>query len=215
MTKPLIRVTRPVPGWDPLADLMASGHTIIGIDEVGRGAWAGPVVAGAVELPPGLAVAGLSDSKLITPAARARLDRTIRRLAVRIGIGWVSPVEIDQFGLAWAVRESGQRALLACAPAPGYHVMLDGSHNYLAGLHPSSVAVKADAHIAPVSAASVIAKVARDRYMTRLSRRYKGYGYELHKGYGTSLHQARLASLGPSAVHRLSFKPVSNSSQSL
>ncbi len=188
---------------------LEAGDTVIGIDEVGRGAWAGPVVAGAVVLPPELVIPGVADSKVLSHASRVRLDRAIRRQALAVGIGWVSAAEVDRQGLSWAVRESGLRALAdGVIGAEPYMVVLDGRHNYLDGLHRSVAIVKADALVVPVSAASIVAKVARDRYMQALARRHVGYGFEKHKGYGTALHRAALRELGPSAEHRLSFKPL-------
>lgn len=185
------------------------GRTIIGIDEVGRGAWAGPVVAAAVILPDRLQIPGLNDSKKLTPRSRLTLDRLIRQCAKGIGIGWVSPALLDEHGLTWAVRQSGLLALSDLLPGTRhYQVILDGSHNYLKKDHPSVAIVEADCLVTSVAAASVVAKVARDRYMTALSRRWVGYRLEKHKGYGTADHRAALARLGPSPCHRLSYTPV-------
>ena len=188
---------------------LKQGRTIVGIDEVGRGAWAGPVTAAAVILPPRLRLPGLADSKLLSPAAREMLNRVIRRKAIAIGIGWVSSEELDANGLTWAVRQSGLRALANMNLAESdYIVILDGKHNYLKDTHHSEAIVKADGTIMPVAAASVIAKVARDHYMVSLSRHIKGYGFESHKGYGTAMHQASLAALDVSSIHRRSFAPI-------
>ena len=185
------------------------GRTIVGIDEVGRGAWAGPVTAAAVILPPRMRVPGLADSKLLSPAAREKLNVVIRRKALAVGIGWVSSEELDANGLTWAVRQSGLRALANMnLTEADYIVILDGKHNYLRDTHQSQAIVKADGTIMPVAAASVIAKVARDRYMVSVSKRTKDYGFESHKGYGTAFHQAALASLGLSSIHRRSFAPI-------
>lgn len=186
---------------------LALGQTVIGIDEVGRGAWAGPVVASAVVLPAKLDIESVNDSKVLSPALRALLDRRIRRSALSVGIGWVSPAEVDEFGLTWAVRESGLRAL-AGIPTDGAVVILDGKHNYLADTHRSEVFVGADASVVPVAAASIVAKVARDRYMVAMSRRLPGYGFEFHKGYGTKLHREGLKTRGPSHIHRMSYAPL-------
>lgn len=189
---------------------LKDGLTVIGIDEVGRGAWAGPVVAAAVILPPRLRLTGVRDSKLLPAPARERLSRDIRRHALAIGIGWVACHEVDAGGLSWAVRESGLRALagLLGAPAADAIILLDGNHNYLGETHRSQAIIKADAQIVPVAAASIIAKVARDRYMAVLARRAPGYGFELHKGYGTRLHRQALSELGPSLHHRRSWAPL-------
>jgi ribonuclease HII len=190
-----------------MAAHLRAGRTIIGIDEVGRGAWAGPVVAAAVVLPPRLRLAGVRDSKLLTPLARARLNRDIRARATAIGIGWVAAGEVDEHGLGWAVRQSGLRALSHLGLTDAI-IILDGKHNYLAETHESQAIVQADARVVPVAAASVVAKVARDRYMATLARRAPDYGFELHKGYGTAVHRAALQRLGPSAHHRRTWTPL-------
>jgi ribonuclease HII len=201
--------TRSQPAWDhPLiVDHVVAGRVLAGVDEVGRGAWAGPVVAGATIMTPGTAIAGLNDSKLLTAAVRRRLDRDIRREALAVGLGWVSAVEVDAQGLSWAVRESGLRAL-AALELDFDLVLLDGKHNYLAGHHPAVTLVKADQLLTPVAAASVVAKVARDHYMELLGRRYPGYGFAAHKGYGTAVHAAALAQRGATAVHRQTWAPL-------
>ncbi len=199
------------PNWEAVLSYLAAGQVVVGVDEVGRGAWAGPVVAGAVVLPPGLQLPGLADSKLLSAPARRRLDRQIRAQALAVGLGWVAPAEVDAQGLSWAVRQSGLRALAELVLAGGLAydlVVLDGKHNYLAGESKSMALVKADALVTPVAAASVVAKVARDRYMELLARRYVGYGFERHVGYGTAMHRATLAESGVSALHRRSVRPV-------
>ena len=196
------------PTWKAVLSYVKAGDIIVGIDEVGRGAWAGPVVAGAVILPARLKIPGLRDSKLLSPARRRQLNYDIRRLATAIGIGWVSAAEVDAYGLSWAVHQSGLRALAELTVNFDL-VVLDGKHNYLAtSTHRSITFVKADQLVMPVAAGSVIAKVARDRYLERLARKYPGYGFELHKGYGTRAHIEALASLGPCAVHRRTWQPL-------
>ncbi|HEY6736524.1 MAG TPA: ribonuclease HII [Candidatus Saccharimonadia bacterium] len=189
---------------------------LIGIDEVGRGAWAGPVVAAAVILPPRLRLPAVRDSKLMTPLARTRANREIRQRALAIGLGWVSAAELDAHGLSWAVRQSGLRALEALLTSwerrhfayPGI-VILDGLHDYLRDTPYDSLAIiKADNLVSCVAAASVVAKVARDNYLQMLERRHPGYGFAEHKGYGTPDHQAALRVLGPCAQHRQSFAPL-------
>jgi ribonuclease HII len=180
---------------------------VVGIDEVGRGAWAGPVVAAAVVLPFGLQIDRLADSKLITEAVRVQLDRTIRAQAIAVGIGWVASQEVDEHGLSWAVRQSGLRSLEAIE-IEFEVILLDGSHNYLADDIRATVTVKGDALITPIAAASVVAKVARDRYMIALAGAYPAYGFEAHKGYGTALHQRALQASGVSSQHRRSYRPL-------
>jgi ribonuclease HII len=195
-------------------------QVLIGIDEVGRGAWAGPVVAGAVMAPAQHVFIGVRDSKRLTGLARRRGNRLIRATAAGIGIGWVSAAEIDAYGLGWAIHQSGLRALqsllesLTTPPIVMPLIILDGSHNYLASSHHSQAIVRADDTVPTVSAASVIAKVARDAYITSLARRYSHYGFDRHKGYGTPDHARALHQHGPSPVHRLSVQPVGKAIQS-
>jgi ribonuclease HII len=202
------------PTWRAVSSYLKTGTTIVGIDEVGRGAWAGPVVAAAVVLKPRVKLQYLTDSKLVTPLRRNGLDRQIRRQALAVGIGWVKASEVDLHGLSWAVRESGLRAIATAELISGsFQVILDGSHNYLADLYPSVAIVRADALVTPVSAASVVAKVARDRYMAVLARRFPDYGFMSHKGYGTKQHLAALQQWGPSPEHRFSYAPVARIGQ--
>ncbi len=178
---------------------------IVGIDEVGRGCWAGPVVAGAVLLKKG--IPGLKDSKKLTKLARERLDAQIRVEAVSFGIGWAEAAEIDEFGMTQAVRLAMQRALAAIT-GDYEAVIIDGSLNFLKDNPKTRCLVKADGFIQAVSAASIIAKVARDTFMAEASAQYAGYGFERHVGYGTAEHAAALSQLGICDLHRRSFKPV-------
>lgn len=206
----LISRQQPAPSWRVVLDYVRSGRTIVGIDEVGRGSWAGPVVAAAVVLPPKLRLPGLADSKLLTPKSREQLSRTIKYRAVAVGIGWVQNTTVDRIGLTAAVRQAAMLAIEGLGQdLADPIIILDGKHNFLKDTHNSVVFVHADARITPVAAASVIAKVARDHYMTILDRRLPGYGFAVHKGYGTLSHRDALAALGPSAAHRLSWSPFS------
>lgn len=177
----------------------------IGIDEVGRGCWAGPLVAGAVLL--GEPIAGLKDSKLLSKAKREQLDRVIREEAVAFGLGWVDPSEIDANGLTWAVSTAMERVLQKIE-ASYDEIIIDGSYNFLASNPKARTLVKADALIPAVSAASIIAKVARDNYMAEQAIHYPGYGFEKHVGYGTKLHIACLKEFGVCELHRRSYKPI-------
>ena len=183
---------------------------IAGIDEVGRGTWAGPVVAAAVVLPWGRQFEGLGDSKIVPVARRNLLDCEIKAQALAIGIGWVSAADIDAHGLSWAVRESGLRALANLGPLTTSitGIVLDGSHNYLADDPRAMVIVKGDAYVTPVAAASIIAKVARDKYMNQVHRQFPDYGFYRHVGYGTAQHRQAIAAHGVSPEHRLSIKPL-------
>lgn len=178
---------------------------IVGIDEVGRGCWAGPLVAGAVLL--GESIAGLRDSKKLSSTQRERLDATIRVAAIGYGLGWVTPQEIDTIGLTAAVRLAMERAC-ACIAAPYEQIIIDGNINFFADNPQASTLVHGDDLVPAISAASIIAKVARDRYMTEQAIRYPGYGFEKHVGYGTAAHSAALQALGVCDMHRKSFKPV-------
>ena len=196
-----------VPTRDIEVELNLKGYArIAGIDEVGRGSWAGPVVAAAVILPDECELADVRDSKVLSAKQRHRVVRDIKKTALAIGIGWVASAEIDAQGLSWAVRQSGLRALadLGCA----YNaVILDGRDNYLHDDCYSVVEVGADAKCLNVAAASVVAKVARDNYMMIIHRQYPHFGFDANKGYGTRQHERALA-VSISPAHRLSYRPV-------
>jgi ribonuclease HII len=177
---------------------------VAGIDEVGRGALAGPVVAAAIVLPQRCKLSMVRDSKLMTPKARFHAAMHIKRQAIAIGIGWASNHEIDKYGLTWAVRQSGIRAISDVKSATINAVILDGNYNYLKETHNSVTIIKADQSCLCVAAASVIAKVTRDNYMELLARAYPQYGFESHKGYGTNSHwQALKDAITP--AHRQLF----------
>jgi ribonuclease HII len=180
----------------------------VGIDEVGRGPWAGPIVAAAVALPESFALPGLGDSKNISAKRRMLLAREIKANAECVGIGWVSAEFIDQNGLTAATSLAMQTALdqIYCK---FNEVIIDGNVKYLAG-GLCRYEIKADGKYPAVSAASIIAKVARDQYMSAMSVIYPGYGFEANAGYGTKNHKDGLDQLGLCLLHRLSFKPVAN-----
>lgn len=178
---------------------------IVGIDEVGRGSLAGPLVAGAVVL--GSPIQGLKDSKLLTRLQREKLDVIIRKKALSFGLGWVEPGELDEIGLTAACRLAMSQALsqITC----NYdEIIIDGNYNFLSDKLKVRTLVKADQLISEVSAASIIAKVARDNFMIKLAGQYKDYGFERHVGYCTRAHLLALNELGPCAIHRKSFMPV-------
>jgi len=191
--------------------LNRQGHTLVaGIDEAGRGAWAGPVVAAAVILPRGAtrlaALRGVRDSKLLTPARREALFDGIHQAALAVGVGMTSHAEIDDIGIVPATRLAMRRAIKRLAPAPDA-LLIDALKLPDVPL-PQRALFHADALCLSVAAASIIAKVTRDRLMTDLDAQYPGYGFARHKGYGTVLHQQALAQLGPSETHRMTFAPV-------
>lgn len=187
--------------------LISSGYgVVVGIDEVGRGCWAGPVTAAAVILAPGVQISGARDSKLLTNSKRRELAAKIRHKAVGIGLGWVSSAEVDQFGLSWAVRHSGLRAL-ANLGQNFDAIILDGKHNYLQNDYFSEAHTQADSCCLNVACASIIAKVARDNYMDRLDLQFPNYGFAKHKGYGTAAHRLALKQ-GVVSAHRQSVAPI-------
>jgi ribonuclease HII len=194
-----------------IALLRQGYHFVAGLDEAGRGAWAGPVVAAAVILPldqPDLArlLSGLRDSKKLTPLARARLFDVIRDTALAVAVGQASAAEVDALNVVGATRQAMQHAVQDLSPPPAF-LLID--HLRLPQLNiPQDAFAKADDISLTVAAASVIAKVTRDRLMAELHRLYPVYGFEAHKGYGTAQHQAALAQYGPCPLHRMSYQPV-------
>lgn len=178
---------------------------IVGIDEVGRGAWAGPMVVGAVLLG-GATIHGLTDSKKLTKRQRERLDTEIRQKALAIGLGWVSAKQIDTLGLSAALKLASRRALMHIRH--GYEeIVIDGT---IALIDDPRVTLmkKADLLIPSVSAASIVAKVARDNYMKHLDKVFPGYKFTGHVGYGTAAHRAAIEMYGVTPLHRLSFAPL-------
>jgi len=178
---------------------------ILGVDEVGRGCLAGPVVAGAVLLDK--RIRRLRDSKKLTKMQRERFDMLIRAKAVAFGLGWASPRELDELGLTAAVRLAMERAV-AEITQPYDELIIDGNYNFLRSNAKSRCIIKADDLIPAVSAASIIAKVARDRYMAEIAAQYPGYFFESHVGYSTPQHLNALQVLGLCDLHRRSFAPV-------
>ena len=177
-----------------------------GVDEVGRGPLAGPVVAGAVILDRHFPIAGLRDSKRLGARRREELAGQIRERAIACALGRAEVEEVDRLNVLQASLLAMQRAVDALAVRPRI-VYVDG--NRLPSLPMPAVAVVGgDARVAQISAASIIAKTARDAEMAKLARVYPGYGFECHKGYATRQHLEALARLGPSAIHRASFAPV-------
>lgn len=195
-------------------DLRKEG-LIAGIDEAGRGPLAGPVVAAAVILDDTRPIIrGIADSKVLSPHVREDLAGRIRDRCVAWSLGWADPSEIDALNILQATMLAMRRALLGLSRVPA-HVIVDGDRcPSLAGL-PFDCSIEAvvagDASVKCVGAASILAKVARDRHMCELDERFPGYGLARHKGYGTPQHLDALRRLGPSPVHRRSFAPVQSS----
>ncbi len=189
--------------------LMRIGYSLIaGIDEAGRGAWAGPVVAGAVilNLRKVRNLREVNDSKQLTARQRETLFPIIINACLAYGMGSARSDEIDLIGILPATRLAMQRAIEALSPAPAA-LIIDAVKLPQVEL-PQSVFNFADSISLSVAAASIIAKVTRDRMMIDLDARYPAYGFARHKGYGTLIHQAALQSIGPCEIHRVTFKPV-------
>jgi ribonuclease HII len=178
---------------------------IVGIDEVGRGCWAGPVVAGAVILRD--PIEGLKDSKLLSKKQREKLTVQIQSEALAIGIGWIDAATVDTVGITMAVKLAMEAALQQIQ-VDYDQIIIDGNLNFLAENPKSQAIIKADTTIPAVSAASIVAKVARDNYMAEMALEHPDYGFERHVGYGTAFHLSQLKVHGVCELHRLTFKPV-------
>ena len=191
---------------------MSIGYTrnmILGIDEVGRGPWAGPLVVGAVVLG-GAKIDGLADSKKLTKRKRELLAEAIRQNAAGYALGWVDATELDTIGLSSALRLATRRAVEQIR-TPYHEIIIDGTINFLADTALEKYVTllpKADALVPSVSAASIIAKVARDAYMKQQDAVYPGYGFGQNAGYGVALHRQAIDRLGVTPLHRLSFAPL-------
>lgn len=178
---------------------------MLGLDEVGRGCWAGPLVAGAVVL--GSSISGLKDSKQLSKSKRQTLAVEIESKALAYGLGWVSAAEIDDIGLTEAVRLAMQRALEQIK-VDYDELIIDGNLNFFPDNPKAKAIIKADATVPAVSAASIVAKVARDHYMSELGAEYAVYEFAKHVGYGTARHLELLKLHGISDLHRRSYKPI-------
>lgn len=195
---------------DPLGFAVDRGLGVAGVDEVGRGALCGPVVAAAVILPPGenrdLQGAGLRDSKQLSPRQRQGLVGHIRSVAWDCQLGLASVAEIDRLNILQASLLAMHRAIAKLQPVPQW-CWIDGNQ-LIPGLSlPQRAIIQGDRHCLAIAAASVVAKVWRDDLMVRLDSHYPGYGIAQHKGYGTAQHRSALQRLGVSPCHRRSFAP--------
>lgn len=187
--------------------LKAAGPgAIAGVDEAGRGPWAGPVMTAAVLLDPRDIPAGLDDSKKLSKSRREALFAEIC-VKAHVGIAWASPARIDAMNIRAATLWAMRRAVLALPLAPA-GALVDG-RDVPDGLPcPGESVVKGDARSLAIAAASIVAKVARDRMLLALDAQLPGYGFAAHKGYGTAAHAAALAKLGVTPHHRRSFRPI-------
>ena len=179
---------------------------IAGLDEAGRGPLAGPVVAAAVVLPAHSHIVGLRDSKRLTARQRDVVYERIQQQAIAYGIGMISHTQIDQRNILWATQEAMLGAMRQLAGVPDM-LLIDGI-TALPTTMAQRLIIRGDACCASIAAASVLAKVTRDRLMIAYAREYPAYGFEKHKGYPTAEHYARLRTYGPCAIHRRSFRGV-------
>lgn len=195
---------KPVPTYDYERRAAEAGFTTVcGIDEAGRGPLAGPVFAAAVVLPEGLVIPGLNDSKKLTPKKRDALFDLILEQALAYSVASVSEKEIDEINILQATYLAMRRACDGLA-LPADYALVDGNRD--PGLSiPTETVIKGDAKSMSIAAASILAKVSRDRYMLEMAKLYPEYQFEKHKGYGTKLHYEMLAKYGVSEIHRRSF----------
>ena len=189
--------------WQLQNELSDGYETVCGVDEAGRGPLAGPVCAAAVILPKGLVIAGLNDSKKLSEKKRDALYDEIVANAVSYGIAFASVEEIEQINILSAALLAMNRAIAQLDPAPQL-ALIDGNTTRSIEI-PAKAVVGGDGKCASIAAASILAKVTRDRLMYELAEQYPQYGFDKHKGYGTKAHYAALDEFGPSPVHRMSF----------
>ena len=182
-------------------------NQVAGVDEAGRGPLAGPIVAAAVILPLDAKLPGLDDSKKLTPQKREKLFLQIKQNALSIGIAILSHKLIDSIGVGRANHLAMQKAFQKLKLCPEY-ILLDGKYSRIKTSLPQKAITGGDRKVASIAAASIIAKVTRDRLMIKYHRKYPAYRFDLHKGYGTELHVKIIRQLGPCAIHRRSFFPI-------
>ncbi len=187
-------------------ELLVPAGLVAGVDEAGRGPLAGPVVAGAVILDPENPIAGLKDSKRLTALRRDALYAEIQEKALAWAVGCAEVEEIDRINILQATMLAMQRAVGALQPA-AQHALIDGNRCPVLAC-PAQAIVKGDSRVAAISAASIMAKVTRDREMLSLDLQYPGYGLAQHKGYPSKAHIEALENLGVTPIHRLSYAPV-------
>jgi ribonuclease HII len=194
-TPPTLRIER---------DLWAAGHdVVVGMDEVGRGSWAGPLVIGAAVLPQGRRVNGVRDSKMLTERERERLFGPVAAWCATWAVGAASHVECDELGMAQAQRLAARRALSDLGVTPD-QVLVDGNWDFV-GLGCTQRVIKGDAACLSIAAASILAKVSRDRLMRAQADEFPGYDFDANKGYPCPRHKMALQAYGPTAIHRRSW----------
>lgn len=198
----------PKPSMMLFEDLAARrGYACIaGVDEAGRGALAGPVVAAAVVFPSGAEIPGIDDSKKLTPRKREELFDVIHDRALAVGVGQSDHLVIDGINILQATLAAMKEAVRQLSPPPDY-LLIDGISKIPVSIHQMTIK-KGDSASISIAAASIIAKVTRDRLMIDFDRTYPGYGFAVHKGYGCAAHLAAIAELGPCPIHRKTFGGV-------
>ncbi len=185
-------------------ELWAAGHSyVVGMDEVGRGSWAGPVSVGAAVLPQGRRVYKVRDSKMLTETEREAMFARLTAWCITWSVGHASPLECDELGMSAAMKLAAERALAGLHVAPD-HVLLDGNWDFAAD-GAAELLIRGDARSLSIAAASILAKVTRDRIMRAEARHYPPYAFESNKGYPGPTHKAALHAWGPSAIHRRSW----------
>lgn len=210
-TSPAPRARRgPVPGVVHERVHWAQGRVVAGVDEVGRGAWAGPVTYAAVVLPSDRRMYKLRDSKLLPPTERERLAARIHTFARAVGIGQASNAEIDQLGMSVAMRLAARRAVEALPERPDA-LLLDGNWDFCAELGTTNeTLVRGDGRSASIAAASIVAKVARDAQLVDADPTHPAYAFRDNKGYPSPAHRRALAEHGPCDLHRRSWAPIAS-----
>ncbi len=186
---------------------ISKGYNLIaGVDEVGRGSWAGPLVTAAVILPKDKRLYKIRDSKLLTPEKREDYFKKIYKIAESIGIGQVTEEEIDELGLSYAIKLSGERVLENLHIKPDY-VLLDGNWNYIKEIECETI-IGGDNISLSIACASIVAKVTRDRLLINYHSKYPHYDFKNNKGYPAPKHKDALNKLGPCEIHRKSYAPI-------
>ncbi len=186
--------------------ISGSGRIVAGVDEAGRGCLAGPVVAGAVILDENRPIHGLRDSKALSEKRRNELFEQIREKALAYSVGMTAAEEIDRINILRAALLAMEKAVLSLGRRPDF-LLIDGNSKTSLPIRQKAI-IKGDSKCASIAAASIVAKVTRDRMMTEIEREYPGYGFSRHKGYPTKEHLGALRNLGPCPIHRKSFKGV-------